>query len=185
MNEVKSVEVQLFSLEGAGTIKVQGEFLVQRVAELIKAESSGRAFVMPAAIGETVWFFDPEDGPEPFECRVKGYYYSSGCSMWFVELQFVIKGISANSVEVPVDELGICWFLDEADDVRTAHSDEWRKDIHKAYLNGLKAGCHRLASRIADRIETEFAACGKKKQAAAARIVDIITEIYQEEVGTE
>lgn len=185
MNEVKSGNVLISALGELEVASVPGANPVRHVAGLVEAENEGRVFLMPVAIGGTAWFYDPEDGPEPFECRVKRYNYSPGTKLWYVELQFIIKGIPGSTVEVPVDELGIYWFQDQADAIRSANSDEWRKDIQKAYISGMKAGLNRLSTRIVDRIETEFAACGEKKQRVAERIVDIVKDIHREEVGAE
>lgn len=185
MIEAKTGNVLISALGELEVASVSGANPVRHVAELVEAENQGLVFRMPVAIGGTAWFFDPEDGPEPFECRVKGYYYLYGTELWYVNLQFVIKGIPTSTVEVPVEEFGICWFEDQADAIRSANSDEWRKDIQKAYISGMKAGLNRLSTRIVDRIETEFAACGEKKQRVAERIVDIVKDIHREEAGVE
>ena len=180
MCEVKSGNVLITAPGELAAVYVPGPDPVRKVEELVEARQAGRVFVMPVAIGGTAWFFDPEDGPDPFECRVKDYSYSSGIGEWYVGLEFVIKGIAANSVEVPVSEFGICWFLDQSEAVKSDHSDEWRKDIHKAYINGIRAGTRRLSSKIADAIEVEFSDECDAKRSAAARIVNIITELCEE-----
>lgn len=183
MNELNSGNVLICADGEMAVASVKSIKPAQHVASLATAENDGRLFLMPLAIGTSAWFFDAEEGPDIYECTVRAYRYLPGTEMWHVSLQPIIQGVPTGHFEVPVDELGACWFKTR-EDASIEAALQSQNAVNRAFQSGVRAGAERMYGALHEEIFSAPDPFGGDP-AAAEWVVDAMIAARRKAVAEE